>query len=155
MEQYLEDADTIFKDYKNRITDENFKILTPEERLSFYQKKYSEFTMSFPIVIRYLIQFGMYKQKAFSKYIKKLQNKPYKSEQEYCERQADYVKFLYMETNKHYNQTDIKELWTEVYNSLIKEVELFKQAEETVKQRHEKNNTVNADERRKELMKMI
>lgn len=155
MEQYLEDADTIFKDYKSRLTDENFKTLTPEERLSFYQKKYSEFTMSFPIVIRYLIQFGMYKQKAFSKYIKKLHNKPYKSEQEYCERQADYVKFLYMETNKHYNQTDIKDLWTEVYNSLIKEVELFKQAEETVKQRHEKNNVINAEERRKELMNML
>ena len=99
MEQYLEDADTIFKDYKTRLKDTNFNTISPETRLSFYQKKYPQFTLSFPIVIRYLIQFGMYKPKAFSRYIKKLQNKPYKSELEYCERQADYVKFLYMESN--------------------------------------------------------
>ena len=66
--------------------------------------------MTFPIFLRYLIQFGMYKPKAFSRDIKKLQNKPCKSELEYCERQADYVKYLYMETNQHYNQQEIKGL---------------------------------------------
>ena len=155
MDQYLEDANIIFKDYKNRLNDSSFCDLTPDEKLAYYQKKYSQFTMSFPIVLRYLIQFGMYKPKAFSRYIKKLQNKPYKSELEYCERQADYVKYLYMETNQHYNQQEIKELWTEVYNSLVKEIELFKQAEKTVKEKHEKNNIKNLEERRKELMKMI
>ena len=155
METYLQDANDIWADFRKRLGDSQFEELGPDDQLTFYQKKFNKFTLSFPIVLRYMIQMRAYNKKAFKKFIKKLQLKPYRSELEYCERQADYVKYLYMELSPTHNMKAAQREWQTVYDMLVKEIEIFKNAEKTVKKKLEKNNSLNKEERRKELKRAI
>lgn len=156
MDTYVGDAESIWADFKERYTnDKTFRELTVEEQLEFYQKNYHTFTMTFPIVLRYMIQLRQYHKKAFIKFIKKLEAAPYRSELEYCERQADYVKYLYLELTSSHNMKDAQEIWKNAYDMLVKEVDVFKKAEETVKKKLEKNNDQNSLEKRNELKAML
>lgn len=152
METYVKDAETIWADFKTKLkTDKKFRELDVDDKLEYYQKKYHRFTMTFPIVLRYMIQLRQYNKNAFIKFIKKMTSKPYRSELEYCERQADYVKYMYMETTPRYQMKNAQTVWKQTYEMLKKEVEIFKEAEEKVKKKIEKNNNINNIEKRREL----
>ena len=156
MDNYIKEAEVIWLDFNNRIkNDPVFKELDSDKQLEFYQKNHHGFTMTFPIVLRYMIQLKQYRRKAFIKFIKKMTTKPYRSELEYCERQADYVKYLYMEISPSHNMKDAQDVWKKAYDMLAKEVEVFKKAEDKVKEKLEKNNNQNSIEKRDELKKAL
>jgi hypothetical protein len=156
MDTYVKDADAIWLDFKTRIKNDNlFNSLSPDKMLEFYQKNNHQFTMSFPIVLRYMIQLKQYNRQAFIKFIKKITAHPYKSELEFCERQSDYVKYLYMETTPRYTMSDANAVWKRAYDLLSSEVTAFKEAEKHVKDKMEKSNTQNSNERRRELKNML
>ena len=156
MDTYLADADRIFNDFKTRLsTDETFRSLDSDKQLDYYQKNNHEFSMTFPLTLRYMIQLKQYNKKAFAKFIKKLQSNPYRSELEYCERQADYVKYLYMETSSDHNMKNAQQVWKNTYDMLAAEVKMFKDAEEKIKKKLEINNEKNEEERRDELKKAL
>lgn len=156
MDQYISDADNIWVDFKKRSkSDVKFNELNIDEKLDYYQKRYHSFTVTFPIVLRYMIQLGQYSTKAFRKYVKRMQTNPYRSELEYCERQADYVKYLFMECSNSHNVQDAQKIWQNAYDLLAKEVEIFKQAEEKVKEKIGKNNSLNNIEKREELKRAL
>lgn len=152
MDKYINDADTIFADAQNRINTPYFKSLSSEAQLEFYQKRYTSFGMTFPVVLRYMIQLGLYDRTAFTRYIERMTLMPYRSELEYCERQADYIMYLY---SAKLGGTDNQDIWKETYDLLVKELAMFKQANETVKKRIEQNSSTNNDERRSELKKLL
>lgn len=154
--QYIKDAESIWADFKKRMkSDSKFAEMNIDEQLDYYQKQHHNFTMTFPIVLRYMIQLRLYSKKAFVKYLKKLRANPYKSELEYCERQADYVKYLYMEVSGTHNMKEAQDKWQQTYDMLAEEVEIFKKANEKVKQKLEKNNNQNNIEKREELKKAL
>lgn len=156
METYVSDANAIFAEYKSLLTvDTRFANLSPGEQLSYYQKKKPIFAKTFPITLRYMIELGTYNEKAFRKFIKKLQDHPYKSETEYCERQADYIKFLYIETNAGCTKKEAKSIWKCAKDILIEEVNTFKNAMETIKKKNGKNDALNDIEKREELKKEL
>ena len=156
MDTYLSDADSIFNDFRNKIkTDHVFRDLSSDEQLEYYQKQNHEFAMTFPITLRYMIQFRQYNRKAFEKFIGVLTAKPYRSVLEYCERQADYVKYLYMETSTDYTDEIAEELWKKTYDILAAEVEMFEKSEKMIKDKSEKNDTMNDAERREELKMLL
>jgi hypothetical protein len=155
METYISDAKKIQTDLKLKLKETAFKDLDSEDRLKYYQKKYNEFAMHFPLVLRYMVQLGQYNQKAFKRFIAKLQTCPYRTELEYCERQADYIKYLYMELNTHYDNKRAAAVWKNAFTMLKNELEIFKNAEESVKKNLEKNNEMNNIEKRKELKKLL
>lgn len=156
MDTYVKDAEAIWSDFNERLkNDTAFRDLKSEDQLEFYQKNHHSFTMSFPIVLRYMIQLRQYSKKAFVKFVKKMASKPYRSELEYCERQADYVKYLYMELSSSHNMKEAQAIWKNTYDMLAKEVEVFKNAEDKVKEKLEKNDRQNNIEKRKELKKVL
>jgi hypothetical protein len=156
METYIKDADTIWGNFKERLkVDSEFKNMDPDDQLNFYQKNYHRFTMAFPIVLRYMIQLQQFNKKAFAKFVKKMMSNPYRSELEYCERQADYVKYLFMELSPSHNMKEAQAIWKKTYDMLAKEVEVFKKAEENVKEKLEKNNSQNNIEKRNELKTIL
>jgi bacterioferritin (cytochrome b1) len=126
-----------------------------ERQLEHYQKNNQRFASTFPIVLRYMIQLRMYHEKAFVKFIKKMQAKPYRSKLEFCERQADYVKYLYQELTPHYPENEAKRIWKQTYDMLEKEVKMFDDAEKKVKEKLEKNNITNENEKRNELKNIL
>jgi hypothetical protein len=156
IQTYIKDAGEIWADIEDRNkNDSSFIKLNVDEQLDFYQKNYHQFTMTFPIVLRYMVQLRQFNKKAFIKFIKKMTSNPYKTELEYCERQADYVKYLYMELTPRYNTNEANDIWKQTYDMLSKEVDAFKKAEENVKQKLEKNNNFNSIEKRKELKEAL
>lgn len=153
---YIEDAEAIWLDFKRRgSSDSKFLAMDIDERLDYYQRRYHNFAMTFPIVLRYMIQLNQYHKAAFTKYVKKMQNNPYRSEHEYCERQADYVKYLFMRLSPSHNAKEAQAVWQKTRDMLVEELEIFKRANEKVKQKLEKNNSQNSEERRKELKRML
>lgn len=156
METYIKDAEYIWSDFNKRLSDDMvFKDLHPDDQLEFYQKNYDRFTMTFPIVLRYMIHHRQYHTKAFSRHVKKMNDCPYRSELEYCERQADYVKYLFMVLNPKYNTKEANNVWTKTYDMLVNEIDMFKKAEERVRLKLEKNNIQNSIEKRAELKEAL
>lgn len=155
MDTYKEDAKRIFKEFKQKCQETAFSQLTIEQQLAYFQKNYYEFNKNFPIVLRYMIQLKKFHMKAFEKFIKKMLKSPYRNKDEYCMRQADYIKYLYMETTSHYQMDDAQSVWTTAYDALKKEVEVFDKAEEIVKEKLEKNNAVDNISRREELKAVL
>ena len=151
MDTYLQDADEIWRDFNSRMKDPDFRRMDTNDVLKFYQRRNEKFALTFPIVLRYMVQLNQYNKKAFERFIKKMTNRPYRTELEYCERQADYVKYLYMEQNIHYKIKDAQTIWQQSYDMLANEVKLFKEANEIIKKKLEDNNSKNCIEKREEL----
>lgn len=155
METYVSDAKKIWKDFKLRSKTTDFKALTTDQQLDFYQKNYHQFTMNFPLVLRYMIQMNQFNSKAFTRYVTKMQSNPYRSEEEYCERQANYVKFLYMELSNTRNMKSAQKVWQEAKDMLMDEVKVFKDTEKKIKEKLEKNKKKSSMEKRKELKRLL
>jgi hypothetical protein len=153
---YLKDADDIWADFKHRTrNDDVFSCMDSESQLSFYQKKHKEFATSFPIVLRYMIQMKQYSSKAFERHLKKLQAKPYRSESEYCERQADYVMYLYTELTQDHDDKKKKSIWRSAYKMLMDETAEFKKAHEQAKKNAEACGKSSLAEKRNELKTVL
>lgn len=156
MDAYKDDANTIYSDFRTKLRmDEQFRALDSVQQLSHIQKKYPQFAKTFPIVLRYMVQMQKFSSRAFERFIKKMKTKPYRSEEEFCERQADYVKYLFIETSHSHNTEDAKKVWTRTYETLLKEVKAFKQAEEQIKKKLDKTKQINSKERRHELKQLL
>ena len=155
MDTYLADAKSIYNDLKQQELKYSFKTMDPAKKLDYFQKKYRKFATSFPITLRYMVQLGLYHQEAFRKFIKKMMARPYRSEEEYCERQADYVRYLYTELGMTRDHKHAQAIWKETHDKLLEEVAIFREANEKVKKKTEKNNEINSIQRREELKKAI
>ena len=163
LEKYTKDAVLIFKDVRDhfdgfteyeQMTDGN-QMVYLEDLLEFYQKKYPRFSMTFPIVTRYMVQIQQFNKKAFVRYLKRLQSNPYKSEEEYCRRQSEYIMYLHMELNLRSKKKENVRVRKEAYELLLAEVAAFKYAQKQAKEKEEKNNGTNNIERREELKKLL
>lgn len=130
---------------------EEFKKSSDEDKISLLRKDFKEFYDEFPIVSRYMICMGQYRQKAFHKFLlecqKHLSNIPADREEGYMQdqwirRQADYVRFLWEEMQDvKLTKTQLKEsdsVWQKTYDALTNEFnqfkDMYKNTEEKVKQ---------------------
>jgi hypothetical protein len=125
-EEILDEADKVWK--RSRERNVNIKDLDEvEEFMSELRKEFKEFCTSYPIVLRYMVQFESYKRKALEKYLNKIEKKPWKSESEYLESQADYVVILYKEMHPRWNSTHVNNLRRNIINMLENESKVFKE----------------------------
>ena len=98
---------------------------------------------------------NMYNKKSFTRYVNRLKSHPYKSELEYCERQADYIKYLYVDTSGSHNLKMAQRVWQHAYDALSKEVVEFKRIESDVRKKIDSEKNNNSNERREELKKLL
>lgn len=130
--------------------DKNFN-----DRLSYFQSiGYTDVCTKYIIPIRYMLEYNEFSAKAFNKYLKRLETVSYKSQEEWCERQADYVKFLYMEYNPHCPQNHLVEVWQKARDSIQNEMQSFKNDYETAKAKTEEKNDQILREK-KEILKQL
>lgn len=151
----VESANAIYKDFLVRCRDSEFGELKPADKLSYYHRMSPEVVKKFPIVFRYMVETGQYNTKALQMYIDKLKKHPYKTEEEYCERSADYVKFLYMKSSARWNANEANQLWKDAKQALQEEMKEFKEKLDTLRKTNEDMNALNAYERKEELRKHI
>jgi hypothetical protein len=155
-ENDIKEATDIYRDFLNRVkTDPEFVKLGPNDKITYYHRNSPTIVGKFPVVFRYMMETGQFHPKALKMYFDKLKAKPYKSEEEYCERNADYIKYLYMQTHAHYNRKEANQLWADAKKSLLEELQEFKDRLDTHRKNAEDMKNVNAYERREELKRHI
>ena len=153
---WLEKAATINRVVRKRLNyNHNFKNLSQEQRLNLIHSEFKEFATNHPVVLRYMVQIGQYHPKAFELYLNKMINKPYKSTDDYCKLQADYIKYLNQYVNNSHNETVNKNIWTQAYNSFKQDVEFVEQGEKRARKIYDDRNKQILSEKRKELFRII
>src|ERR1700761_5357736 len=131
-EQIVAEAGQIWKKYRGRARNQK----EAEDLMSLARTEHREFCLAYPIVARYMIQFGVFSKRAFARFLKKIKGKVMKSEEDWIESQADYVVLLYKSENSHWNATQANNLRANIVAILKEEREAFKKivkkSEETV-----------------------
>jgi hypothetical protein len=69
-------------------------------KIDMFHKKFPKFCTTFPVVIKYMINDGIFSHKAFENYLKKLKTKSPTNKEQWAERQADYIKYCIMDIDK-------------------------------------------------------
>lgn len=126
--QSLKTTSWMAKDAQEKITD-------------FNGRGYQDFNSKYAIVARYMLINEEYSPKAFEKYLFKLRVNGFKDQDGWADRQADYVKYLFIEYNKREEKdkkklaTDADVIWRESKKNLLEEVQSFKKDFEEAKTR--------------------
>jgi hypothetical protein len=107
----------------------NWSSKKPHEKMSdFNGFGFSDFIKEYSIVSRQMIVNREFNSKAFKRYLKRLKNVGYHSQEDWAMRQAEYMEYLCLELNKGSPNIKgiAKELKDSTYESLIDEMNSFK-----------------------------
>ena len=149
-DEIVEEANTIFKKFG--------KSPANKSREELYSKLFSEhkeFGQAHPIVLKYICFMNLYHPIAFRRYIKYVKYHPWKTEEDFLESQARYVKMLYKciypraPTNYH------NDIYNKVFESLKKEREEFKRQTEEIQTKVKEREERLDKESRNELLQYL
>lgn len=126
---------------ENILNDSNYANLDITDRIKFIQNKeeFKTFCRTYPIVSKYIVAFGLFSTKAFTKYLNwKNTVRPsdsYRNELIQNQRKQElwknkyiysiYVKYLYQEKHPHSNLNDINKMYQESIELLNAETNNF------------------------------
>ena len=161
----IEVANKLWQDLKKRIADDpKFVKKSDAEKIEIYQKsEFKEFYTNYPIVCRYIVCMGQFSNKAFKRYLLKCKtmssqkdNANHNSEDEWVQRQADYIRYLWEAYQKqHFNASDAQEIWKHAYNTLTQEFADFKKLHEEVENKLKIDEKYNKSSMVKELLQRL
>jgi hypothetical protein len=161
IEKALDEADDIFKYITHPDTAKWMKQFEKDPQGQLHTRMvsmYTPFAMKYPIILRMMTQFGMYKRKAFKLYLKnELSTGRAKDEVEYyCERPSRYAKNLWIEYAKKKGMRNyMKEanaFKLDVYNALKEETEEFKTKHDKIEKELKSKDELYASERKEDLL---
>jgi hypothetical protein len=112
----------------------------------FYQTHYKDFITKYSIPSRYMFFYSEFSEKAFRRYLMRMTDPGYKSKEEWIERQADYVRLLYAQYNKHVGPKELAAVWQKARKQLVDEYESFERDYEKAKKEADEKK-IQAEER--------
>ena len=104
------------------------------ELLSQLQNEYKEFFLSFPLVLRWMVEMKQFKINVFKEYLDKFISTEIGSKTEFLKLQGYYLVMLFKEFNKSASKEDIENYEREINDYLMIEDESFKEMEEEAKE---------------------
>jgi hypothetical protein len=113
---------------KNTRTDK-YEIKLLEE----LQMEYTHFSLSFPLVLRWMVQMRQFKTQAFKEYLSFFINTEISSRHDFLKVQGEYLVLLYKNMNLNSTKKEIDNYREEIISNLIEEDELFKKIETEAK----------------------
>jgi hypothetical protein len=148
-------AKTIWK----KIIEYNLKYkITPEIELILLEElrtEYNDFFLSFPVILRWMVQIRQFKIKTFKSYVRKFINTEMKSKIDFLKLQGEYIVMLYRELNPNCSEKDIKKYEDSIIELLLSEDETFKKIEEEAKEELKREEEKLSKERREHIYNMI
>jgi hypothetical protein len=96
------------------------------------QGEYKDFNISFPLVLRWMVQMRKFNAKAFEKYLLKHAAAKLDTREAFLSLQADYLVFLYREEHKHPNEAFIKRYRSSIIEQLLAEDKAFMEMQKQV-----------------------
>jgi hypothetical protein len=120
---------------------------------------YEQFSNAYPMILKYMTQYLSYNDKAFEKFMREQVKHPGEGMKGFIEHQANYVKFLYVETCKAGGKRpNIKEankrkqMEYEIMNKVVKDLEMKKKEAENEFDDESKHHL---EEKRRELLDFV
>jgi hypothetical protein len=143
----LIDAEEIWSNVQILMMSDRYKQMNDDQKIDLIRNDFANFYKNFPIVSRYMICIGKYKQSAFAKMLVKYSTmtRPINAPKDYSEKiwieqQADYIRYLWEDDNDGvvFSQQDSDRIWQEAYDNLSYEFnqfrELYEETETKIKQ---------------------
>ena len=153
-DELVEIGNKIWKQIKaSKVDQSNFSACV--ELLKKIQIEYHDFTISFPIVVRWAVQARQYSSAAFRKYLQKFAVKPIKTREEFLKNQAEYLILIFKEKANHPTTADINKYRSHIVAELIKEDEEFKQINKEVEEQMAAAAVVADKDRRRILVEHL
>lgn len=118
------------------------------------RKKHPQFCSSYPIIVRYMVQFTAFSKKAVDNYLKYIEKHPWDSEDKFLESQSKYVFYLMRALNPKMTPGEIYKIQSNVVDVLRKESSEFKSTVNTAKERADATEEGYKKSLREELIKM-
>jgi hypothetical protein len=133
------------------------------EKIDWLRSIDADFQQEFPIVCVYMLFYGQYRSEAFSKLLKKFKldaendsktTEKVDKEDRWCQRQADYAKYLVMEIQgKNFSADLVRRIWYETYESTKKDFADFRNEYQKTKDKLANNEEQFKKERAQEMAK--
>ena len=143
----------IFDDFVARQKkDKQFAQLDPQSKYEYYLKGFPDFARSNPIILRY-ITLGMFSSKAVFCYLKRCYERQIMTDEDYCERNADFVRFLY-HFNTKIRGAELEKIWHDTKRLLMEELEEIAKEREKIKAERASRSS-NSDDVRREAFKAV
>ena len=154
VQELLSTASRIWK----RIIEINLKKEYPEGmKLGVIQNEYREFFLSFPLVVRWMVEAQQFKINAFKMYLNIFLDSKIESKEDFLKLQGKYIVILYKELNPHLKDEEILEYEKQISGLLLSEDEAFKELEneavEEVKKENEKATKAKKEELYNQILK--
>lgn len=119
------------------------------------QKRYSDFNISFPLVLRWMVQMRSFSPKAFETFLRKYKDADLSSREKFLELQAEYIVILYKQLHPHYDERAVKEYRKNLVKQLLDEDKEFIKVQKEVEEEMSKLEESNDAERRRRLYEFI
>jgi len=153
-DELVEIANKIWKQIKaSKVDQSNFSDC--DELLKKIQIEYHDFTISFPIVVRWAVQARQYSSVAFKKYLQQFAVKQIKTREEFLKNQAEYLILIFKEKANHPTKKDIDRYRDHIVAELLKEDEEFKQINKEVEEKMAADAVVADKDRRRILVEHL
>lgn len=147
IEEIAKTAKSIWK----KIIEYYLKGNNSDELLNNLQNEYNEFFLSFPLVLRWMVEMKQFKMQVFKAYLDKFINAEINSKTEFLKLQGDYLVMLFIDLNPAASKIKIAQYEEDITNYLLLEDETFKDIEEEAKEEL-KQETEKMTKEKKELL---
>jgi len=143
----------------NSVRTPEFTKEPPKERYEFIMGKYQQFCQAYPVISKYMVVHLKYNRKAMSCFLDKLQKNSGGGMEKFCELQADYAKYLYIEEEKamgrHPDMTKANKIKKYEYDEMYKFIKDMKTLEKNETASFEKEQNELLDTKRQELLSFL
>lgn len=150
-EAQIEELSKTAKEIWKKIIEYYLKNSNSSELLDRLQNEYNEFFLSFPLVLRWMVEMKQFKIKVFKAYLDKFINAEIDSKSAFLKLQGDYLVLLFVDLNPAASKAKIAQYEEEIINYLLVEDETFKHMEEEAKEEI-KQETEKITKEKKELL---
>lgn len=152
----IDELTTLAKKIWKRIIEINLKKEYPQEMLlNVMQTEYNEFFLSFPLVLRWMVEMNQFKVTSFKRYLEIFLDSEIKTKEEFLKLQGKYLVILYKELNPSLSDEKILLYEEEINNLLSLEDETFKEMEKEALEEIKEESKKASDEKKERLYNMI
>jgi hypothetical protein len=147
---------TLAKKIWKRIIEINLKKEYPQEMLlNVMQVEYNDFFLSFPLVLRWMVEVNQFKITAFKRYLEIFLDSEIQTKEDFLKLQGKYLVILYKELNPSFSEEKILRYEEEINSLLVLEDETFKQMEKEALEEIKEESKKASDEKKEQLYNML
>jgi hypothetical protein len=126
-----------------------------DKLLEILQDEFKDFNMSFPLILRWMVQMRKFSSKAFEKYLLKHASVKLDSREAFLELQADYLVLLYRSENAHPDESYVKKYRASIIKNLLDEDKLFLEVQKEVEKDLARDASIIDIDRRAKLYEFL